>query len=243
MTNIVDLLQKLINHEKSARTIGNIAEAEAFAGKIQKLLFDNKLSMTEVEIREEEINEPVIQEEIQAKTDGHYNHRLGIAVAGFTFCKCVRGASSLYKNSLFFIGATSNRAACIAMFNYLSVLGEQLADSHVEQWKGTAEYYVAKQREPQWAARRYRVSFLLGYAAALTDRLRVEHAKLVAEAHQAGNAMVYINKTNEAIEVVYRRRWHGSSVRGSYYGTNSSGHAAGFAQGNRVSLSARGQLR
>ena len=29
---------------------------------------------------------------------------------------------------------------------------------------------------------------------------------------------------------------------GNYYGTNSSGHAAGFAQGNRVSLSARAQL-
>jgi hypothetical protein len=38
---------KLIDHEKSARAIGSIAEANAFAGKIQKLLSENNLSMAD----------------------------------------------------------------------------------------------------------------------------------------------------------------------------------------------------
>jgi hypothetical protein len=240
MTNVVDLLQKLINHEKSARTIGNIAEAEAFAGKIQKLLFDNKLSMTEVEIREEEKNEPVGEEDVVAKTDGQYNGWLAMAVADFTFCDVLRGWR---RNTLCFIGATGNRAACVAMFNYLSVLGEQLADSQVEQWKGTPEYYVARAEEPQWAARRYRASFLQGYVRALKQRLKVEHEKLVAGAQQAGNAMVYIDKAKNAVAAFVKVRYpHMRANYGSYYGSNSSAHDAGFAQGNRVSLSARAQL-
>src|SRR5450755_4442787 len=48
MANVIELLQKLISHEQSARAIGNTAEADAFAGKIQKLLCDNNLSMADV---------------------------------------------------------------------------------------------------------------------------------------------------------------------------------------------------
>ena len=46
---IIEKLRKLIAHEKSARSIGNIHEAEAFASRIQTLLDEHKLSMGEVE--------------------------------------------------------------------------------------------------------------------------------------------------------------------------------------------------
>jgi len=36
---IIDRLRKLIRHERSAREIGNVAEAAAFAATIQALLF------------------------------------------------------------------------------------------------------------------------------------------------------------------------------------------------------------
>jgi len=42
-------LRKLITHEKSARSIGSIEEAESFAAKIQELMFKHKLAMTDVE--------------------------------------------------------------------------------------------------------------------------------------------------------------------------------------------------
>ena len=47
-TSIIDKLQKLLNHERSARTIGNVAEAEAFAAKISELLFEQRISPASV---------------------------------------------------------------------------------------------------------------------------------------------------------------------------------------------------
>ena len=36
---VIDKLRKLIEHEKSARHIGSVAEAESFAARIQELMF------------------------------------------------------------------------------------------------------------------------------------------------------------------------------------------------------------
>ena len=52
---IIEKLRKLIAHEQSARTIGNIAEAEAFASKIQDLLTAHKLDMSEVDFQARDI--------------------------------------------------------------------------------------------------------------------------------------------------------------------------------------------
>ena len=56
MTSLTEKLQKLIAHEKSARATGNLQEAEAFAAKIAELLFRHNLSMSDVEIKQQEID-------------------------------------------------------------------------------------------------------------------------------------------------------------------------------------------
>lgn len=65
---VVEKLQKLINHEKSARSIGSIAEAETFAAKIADLLFTHKLEMSDIEIADEERDEPIAQENVNGGT-------------------------------------------------------------------------------------------------------------------------------------------------------------------------------
>ncbi len=52
--SMVEKLQKLIKHQQSAAAIGNQAEAEAFAGRVQALLTKHKLSMSDLEAKEEE---------------------------------------------------------------------------------------------------------------------------------------------------------------------------------------------
>ena len=53
MENVIDKLRKIMAHAASAREIGNLAEAEAFAAKAQELLLRHKLDMTEVEFAAE----------------------------------------------------------------------------------------------------------------------------------------------------------------------------------------------
>jgi hypothetical protein len=53
-SEIIRKLQLLISHQQSAAAIGNQAEAEAFAGRIQQMLSKHKLSMTDLEAKEEE---------------------------------------------------------------------------------------------------------------------------------------------------------------------------------------------
>lgn len=49
---IIEKLRKLIAMEQSARSIGSLAEAEAFASKVQELLSKHKLEMSEIELDE-----------------------------------------------------------------------------------------------------------------------------------------------------------------------------------------------
>jgi hypothetical protein len=51
---ILDRLSKLLKHQLSAKAIGSLAEAEAFASKIQQLLNQHKLSMSDIEAKQEE---------------------------------------------------------------------------------------------------------------------------------------------------------------------------------------------
>jgi hypothetical protein len=65
MPKMTELLQKLIAHEQSARAIGNTAEAEAFAMKIADLMFRHNLSMSDVEIKQQEQDEPIDREIVE----------------------------------------------------------------------------------------------------------------------------------------------------------------------------------
>lgn len=46
--SLIETLRKLIEHEKSAYAIGNIAEAEAFAEKFQHLMEAHELTMADL---------------------------------------------------------------------------------------------------------------------------------------------------------------------------------------------------
>jgi sugar phosphate isomerase/epimerase len=49
---IIEKLKKLIRHEQSARTIGNLGEAENFAARIQELLDAYNLSLSDIDVNE-----------------------------------------------------------------------------------------------------------------------------------------------------------------------------------------------
>ena len=53
---ILEKIKKLIRHKESAEKIGSISEAEAFAVKIQKLLNEYNISLSDIDLEERKNN-------------------------------------------------------------------------------------------------------------------------------------------------------------------------------------------
>ena len=49
---LLDKLMKLKANMEGAKEIGNLEEADAFAGFLQKMLYENNMTMTDLEIEE-----------------------------------------------------------------------------------------------------------------------------------------------------------------------------------------------
>src|SRR6266478_9558555 len=52
-TRIIDLIKKLIRHERSARKCSTAEEASAFAAKIQQLCIDHKIEAEQLQVDDE----------------------------------------------------------------------------------------------------------------------------------------------------------------------------------------------
>lgn len=230
---MIDKLQKLLAHERSAREIGNIAEAAAFASKIQELLFAHKLTMSDIEIAEEDRNEPVDQEYVEAES---WSTTLGTACANSTFCRVLRNGKSLI-----FIGNTSNRQSCISMFQHLAVTGKALAETETAAWKQSDDY-AYKTSIRSGFARTWKRSWLAGYADAIYNRLVADRKTLEANV-SAGSALVYIDRSKQAVDTFVADKYptvrRVPSARTNIYG---SAYRSGFQSGFSVSLKSRASL-
>jgi len=131
MTAVTERLQKLIAMEQSARKIGNIAEAEAFAAKVAELLFRHNLSMSDIEIKEQEQNEPIDREYVAGnKGRSPWMEILAKAVATACFCKhMIIGKTS----TQIFVGRTSDRQAAASLYKHL--IGCAVSMCNVEKRK------------------------------------------------------------------------------------------------------------
>lgn len=236
MTPIIERLQKLLNHERSARTIGNMAEAEAFAAKISEMLFAHKLSMSEVEIAEGERNEPVEEEFIEGFS-APWAGTLAAATGKTAFCRILKSSKGYI-----FIGRFSDRAAATAIYRHLAVLGVSLADSELAAYRETPEGVFEFLARPK-LARTWKVSFLRGYALAIYRRVDAERKVLTAQAQSSGTSLVFIDKSNAAIQQFVDQKYPRLHKT---YNNKSNLHGGAYRSGQRhgaqVSLKGSGAL-
>ena len=236
MDSVIIKLQKLIAHEQSARQIGNIAEAEAFAGKIAGLLFAHKLSMSEVECADEERNEPIAQETIDGLR-APWAGTLAMGIAGSSFCKVIQSHSGYI-----FIGRTSDRMAALTMFRHLAILGRKLSESEFAEYKKTEKYQYEVSFRPG-IAKTWKASFLHGYAHSLSLRLQAERKVLMSQAAVAGSSMVWIDKTENALASYMADKFPrlGRS-RSSHSHLHGDAYRAGQYRGSSVNLKSQHAL-
>ena len=223
---IIEKLQKLMAHEKSAREIGSAAEADAFAAKVSELLLEHKLSMSEVEIANVDQDDPIVDESFWPHEHGanftlrHVSWQLHIAVhvSKLNFCEIM---SHWRSNGISIVGRKQDVAVTKALLGWL-----------IEK---------AMRESP----RRDRRDWLAGYTRALinrcTEMLIARHA---AEDAAEPNAVYALIRTDQLAiqEVIDKQAGPRTKLGANYAYINSSREAfdAGHSTGSNVSLSGDG---
>lgn len=257
---IIEKLRKLIAHEQSARTIGNLAEAEAFASKIQDLLTAHKLDMSEVDFQAREDGEPIDWERVDAdeldcqgnKTKVYWRVVLARAIAKVNSCQIVNNTSSRGR-SFFFVGRTSDRQLAKILYVYLVELGEEICakaakeDREIQTLKFNVRNNISDYAVPTWAQaafrqwmKNYRESWKVGFGEAVAKRLvdRYEET-LKAQAAVSANAIVHIKRDALAVEDFLKGKTQKGRGRLTVNNSNADGYARGQKTGNAVNLSPR----
>lgn len=133
--NALSVVQKLIAHEASVRTIGNIEEAENYAEKIQRMLFEYRFTLGEVcpTVKEPEL-EPLEEERLEGELQRRVRAGgiLAGAVADMTCCVHLVHPGS---DTISFVGTLQNRTDAKLIFENLYSLCEELASKALIEWK------------------------------------------------------------------------------------------------------------
>lgn len=256
---ILDRLRKLIEHERSARAIGSLEEAAAFATKIQTMLSEHKLGMSDVEFDEVEADEPIEwlhvgKEDFEFGSRKNWQVRLARTIAESNGCKTVLegGWRSRYSklkhysgNQFWFVGRTSDREICKVLFLYFVKLGAHLQELCQEQERGTQKFlYVHTLQDwedfclPAWRKwmKDWKDSWFHGFATALTNRIYEQHAQAKKAAVAAGsNAIVRIAQDLAAVEAELKGKTEKAGT-GRQGGFNRDGFNRGKRSGNSVAL-------
>lgn len=244
---IIEKLRKLIAMEQSARSIGSLAEAEAFASKVQELLSKHKLEMSEIELDEQEESDPIDWEEVRTDEAGFKTKRGRAAwqiriAASLTLANNVKLVCTR-TNAVRFAGRGSDREICKILFIYLLELAKEMAST------ATKNYRRDKLREVQNTygsmdvspstlnryTREYKASWYSGFGLAVEKRFNDKYKEMM-EQYAQSVAVVHINKDKQAIGEFLE----GKTQRGRRLSEgvrNQAGYDAGRASGESVNLS------
>ena len=250
---IIDKLRKLMAHEQSARSIGSLQEAEAFAAKIQDLLTEYKLSMSEIEFDAREDGEPIDWETVRGdeinvggkKVRLYWRMKLAKGIAEVNSCQAIgRGARS---NSFSFVGRTTDRELCKVLYLYMVELGEELCskcvrdEREVQKLKFNVAKGIMDTEVPPWEKaafnawmKEFRESWKTGFADAIFKRLKDRYEQAMRDA-TGSNAMVHIKKDALAVQDFLKGKIRKYRAAGPARGSDD-GYAKGKATGNTVNL-------
>ena len=188
---IIDKLRKLMKHEESAKSIGNIQEAENFASKIQELLMKYKLAVTDIQIEEEVATDDLT---VEIVTVGGLKMRMvqwhGTLLTGIARANNCDSSSEHGSNRLTIYGYESDIALVVTLFKYFVGLGEQLSMiDYINKAPG--------QRPDHW-----RNSWLNGYASAVRTRFINAHYDAMRKASQVNTstALVHLRDKDKMVK-------------------------------------------
>jgi hypothetical protein len=230
--SIIDRLRKLINHERSARSIGSVAEAELFAEKIQELLDLYNLSLSDIDMKE--VRKTTGQTKVDMKINHYWQSVFANAIASFNGCRIVGRW-----DGMLVIGATVDRLIVIEIYEYFESLCRIFADRYMKEYHKSKEY--RRKLRKHMHSRKQRNSYSTGFVAALIKRFREKHDAALA-AQQTSTALIFIgNKLADADDWIEDnlRVVEVSNGRPGRAGWDWAAFHHGVADGDKVALTTK----
>lgn len=221
--SIVSIIKKLLalTVERGA----TVDEAKAAAAKVQSLLFQYNLEMSECTATEtiEDIDRH--DNSLGVPAGSPYSNpfkTLYSQICRYNFCKLI----NVGNGQVAIIGKKSNVEVCRYLYEYLSAALTGLATAAWKKHLNEPAYMVGNIRS-------FKASFVLGAALAIGERLKAQQ-----EANQNANsqctALVVVSSQQLAMRVkqIFPRLTSGRASRVGH----SSGYSAGQAAGRSISL-------
>jgi Protein of unknown function (DUF2786) len=235
LNKVTDKLKKLKAHAESAQKIGNEAEAQAFAMKVQELLSQYKLSMSEIDWNERDDNDPIDQESIDyGKYDIPYKESRVLWQEDL--CRIIGKAYhcgiliSSHSNSLWLVGRQSDRAVAefmfVTIYRFLRNLSKREGRKHRIEARRAGAAFIAYGWEE---------SFRYGFISRLSERFEEEFRKV----QSTDNSTSIIRLTNAIKEVdqwMSNQRYGSVKNKRSWNQKNSGGYDAGKNAANDIDL-------
>ena len=195
---LLDKLQKLKAHADSAAAIGSEAEAQAFAEKLQRMLLEHDLSMSDLDFKKLEVDDPVDREFVDLGKHGldvkknrvEWMEKLAAMIARANFCRILVTPGT---SNFWLVGRKEHRAVAEFMIVTLTRALQDIAKK--EHAKYSWEVY--KKHKSTRLARGFKESFITGFLFRLFQRL--EERKKQAEG-STSTALMRVNREDRAVD-------------------------------------------
>ena len=241
MTKVLTLLAKLKQHQESAQSLGSEAEAQAFAEKIQRLLTEHKLSMTDVEYAALDKEEPVGYHE-QSRRDleqeGVRIRRcrvewIELIAQGIGYGHFVQHVVHTGSSKISFVG----READCQIASYMLMLFIRTAEK-LSQQAYVKYFYECRANGNVTEARGFKPAWLEGFAHRLMTRYYNETKRLRDDQAQNLGAIVRLDSSKLAIKSFFENdeRFEPAGTLGGRDADNDEGRRQGTEAANRQSL-------
>ena len=231
---IIDKIIKLMEKADSAKEIGSLAEAEAFAAKAQKLLAEYNL--TKADLTKEEQAAEIIDIEMPSKVPGiggRTSFNIMAVVARFNWCQAYTYGKAK-DNKMIIIGSPENIEVCQYIHSQLVLAFISIGNVEYKKYKEDFEPYMNPKTGKPIGFDTYMRTFFRGAADGLYKKLSDER-KEFEEAHKDSTAII---RTNEVVIKDYVAAKWGGTGRGrrTSYDNSSGAYSKGVEAGKKVSI-------
>jgi len=230
---ILEKIKKLKAMEESANELGNDHDAAASAAKVQNLLLQHKIEMSEVEDFDITDDIFVDEEDYYWEDSGiphsgkrsHWLTRLAMHVADHNGCQTLSYKGS---NRVCILGTEDSRNIVTYILSVLARFGKSSCDKAYRK-----EYYKAKNEGTQYLMKGFKRAFLAAYVRTIGNRLHEANKEQLAEVSERG--LMVLNAETLAVQEYLDSMKLGKST--GFRGTrNQAGREAGAAAGNEANI-------
>jgi hypothetical protein len=232
---IIDKIIKLMEKADSAKEIGSIAEAEAFAAKAQNLLAEYNLSKSD--LTKEEAAAEIYHIEMPAKVPGiggRSSFNIMAVIARFNWCKAYTyGKTS--ENKMIIVGSPENVEVCQYIHSTVLLAFIRLGNIEYKAYKEDFQPWMNPKTGKPVGFDTYMRTFLAGASDGLNAKLREEREAFM-KANESSTAIV---RTNEVVIQDYVvAKWGGAGKgKSQSYDFSSGAYGRGVEAGKNVKIS------